>query len=474
MNKTQRFIPVIIASFFILSCVAGCQLKFSSVKPALEEEGEVFVYGQPFPQEAERLRFDLEGISAVRQDGTEIPLSLLFNKFEFPDVRRQRLVATGILPPGMYSGLSFKAAKAVLTTEEGEATLLAAEKPIKSDFPFAITRKNATTLSISFLYQKSVASGFSFNPTFSVRQPGQPVTGLIGYVSNSADNTVTVFDKKVGQVVSVIATGKAPKGIAIDQTRNRVYVAISGEDAVEAIDMYTGRPLNTIRLRDGSAPQDLALTPDGRLLISVNPGLNSVSFIDPLSFLELSQATVGDDPYSIRLDQTARRAYVFNVMSNSISIVDVAARSTVPAPVTVDTGVLRGDFASNGSRLYVISERSPYMTVINPASLQVSNRVFIRVPASALKVDIKTDLIYVAGTRRGEVEIYEPFSLIVVESIPAEASASYLTIDDQENSLLLLSQESRTLTSINFNTKQAVYVIDVGEDPYQVSLMGER
>src|SRR5512144_3164652 len=107
MNKTRPFIIVIIAS--ILMICFGCQAKFSSIKPALGEEGEVFVYVQPFPQEAERLRFNLEGISAVQQDGTEIPLSLLFNKFEAPDVRRQRLVASGILPPGMYRGLSFKA-----------------------------------------------------------------------------------------------------------------------------------------------------------------------------------------------------------------------------------------------------------------------------------------------------------------------------------------------------------------------------
>jgi uncharacterized protein YjiK len=61
-----------------------------------------------------------------------------------------------------------------------------------------------------------------------------------------------------------------------------------------------------------------------------------------------------------------------------------------------------------------------------------------------------------------------------VESIPAEGGASYLTIDGQENSLLLLSPESRTLTSVNINTRNIVFVIDVGEDPYQVTLMGER
>jgi DNA-binding beta-propeller fold protein YncE len=472
--KTVTTLILVIIAPFLLFCLSGCQAGLSSLKPVLDEEGEVFVYLQPFPQEAERLKFNLEGISAVRQDGSEIPLSLLFNKFEAPDVKRQRLLAQGILPPGMYRGLSFKAAKAVLTTEEGEASLLTTEKPVNADFPFSITRKKASTLAMSFLYQKSVASGFSFSPVFSVYQPAKPVTGLLGYVSNSGANTITVFDKKAGQVVTVLATGRAPKGIVFDQVRNRAYVALSGEDAIEAIDMITGDSFKTIQLHDGAAPQHLALTPDGRLLMSVNPGSKSVSFIDPLSYLELSHTAAGDAPSSILLEPAGgRRAYVFNVMSNSISIVDIAARATA-ATAAVDTGALRGQFNRNGSRLYVISEGSPYLTVIDPASLQVSNRVFMGIPANALKVDVKTDLIYAAGIKTNEVEIYEPLSLIAVESIPAEGGASYLTIDGQENSLLLLSPESRTLTSVNINTRNIVFVIDVGEDPYQVTLMGER
>ncbi len=456
-------------------CFAGCQAKFSSLKPVLDQEGEIFVYVQPFPQEAERLKFNLEAISALRQDGTEIPLSLLFNKFEAPDVRRQRLVASGILPPGMYRGLTFKAAKATLSTEDETANLLIPEKPVTAEFSFSVTRKKASVIVMNFLYQKSISDGFNFSPQFSLYQPGKPVTGLIGYVSNSRSNTITVFDKKAGQVVSVLATGRSPRGIAMDQARSRAYVALSGEDAIAAIDMTTGESLATIRLRDGAAPQHLALTPDGRLLMSVNPGLNTVSFIDPLAYLELTQTTVGDTPSAILLDPTGRRAYVFNIMSNTVSIVDVASRSAAAA-VTIETGAFWGQLSRNGGRLYVISERSPYMTIVDPTSagLPVTNRVFIRVPSDALKVDSKTDLIYVSGTQRGDVEIYDPLSLVSVESILADSAASYLTIDDQENSLMLLSSESRTLTSVNINTRKTLFIIDVGEDPYQVTLMGER
>jgi len=473
MKKIKHFILVIITPF-LLFCFSGCQANFSSFKPALGEEGEVFVYLQPFPQEAERLTFDLEEVSAVRQDGAEFPLSISLKSFAAPALRRQRLLAAGVLPPGRYRGLSFKPGKALLHTDEGEASLLIPKDPVVSDLPFTIARKKATPLFLNFLYQQSVIGGFSFNPAFSLFQPGKPVTGLVGYVSNSAENTITVFDKKSGQVISVLATGRGPKGVAFDRVRNRAYVALSEEDSVMAIDITTGEPLNTIRLHAGAGPRDLALAPDGQTLLSVNPGSNTVSFIDTLSYLELGWTNVEYSPASILLDPSARnKAYVFNELSNSLSVIDIAKRAVASSSPT-DTGPLRGQFSRNGGLIYIIYQRSPYLTIMDPASRQSTNRVYIGVPAEALKVDVKTGLIYVAGMRRGEVEIYEPLSLVAVDFIAAESSVSYLTIDDQENSLLLLSPGSRTLSSVNINTKNTVYTLDVGEDPYQVTLMGER
>jgi len=42
----------------------------------LEEEGEVLLYVQPFAQDADRLRFRIESISARKSDGTEFPVSV--------------------------------------------------------------------------------------------------------------------------------------------------------------------------------------------------------------------------------------------------------------------------------------------------------------------------------------------------------------------------------------------------------------
>ena len=216
-----------------LLMLGGCQATLSKFLPPLEEEGEVYLYAEPFPQEGERLRFNIEAIFAVSADGREFPLTVSLHELKPTNLRRQRLLAYGRVPPGPYVGFSFKVNKAFLKTEEGEANLLVPETPVRNDFPFTVNRKRAYVISLTFKYAESILSGFSFSPVFSMIIPARPIPGLTGYVSNSGSSNITVFDKKLNKVLAVIATGKGPEGMALDQRQGRAYVALSGDDAIE-------------------------------------------------------------------------------------------------------------------------------------------------------------------------------------------------------------------------------------------------
>src|SRR5512140_1192854 len=124
----KQFMTGMAALFAVSVSLAACQAKPSLMKPRLEEEGAVFVYVRPFPQDAERLTFRLEGISAVRQDGETVPMSLLVKEFSGKELTRERLLASGELSPGQYAGFSFRLKDATLKGEEGEIALLPAEE----------------------------------------------------------------------------------------------------------------------------------------------------------------------------------------------------------------------------------------------------------------------------------------------------------------------------------------------------------
>ena len=203
------------AVFSLLVC--GCAAVPSMIKPPLENEGEIFVYFRTFPREAEGLRFTAGSLFAVRSDGAEFPLSLSLGELNPGTMKRQRLLASGRVPPGQYVGLSSQINKAALTGDQGEAALLTPEGPVKTDFSFEVQRKQAVVLAMSLRYAESIQGGFRFSPVFSLSVPPRPVAGLTGYIASRNDNHIMVFDKKSGEVGAIISTGRGPEAVAIDQ-----------------------------------------------------------------------------------------------------------------------------------------------------------------------------------------------------------------------------------------------------------------
>lgn len=456
-----------------LLLLGACQARPSLVKQPLEQDGAVYVYLQPLPPEADRLTFHMDGVFATREDGVAIPLSLQVREFAGKDPKREKLLAYGDLPPGRYSGLSFRATDATLKGEEGDVALALAEEMPRASIPFVVVRKRAVVLSARFLYRDSVGDGFRFSPSFSAEVPGKIAVGRIGVVSSRGANIVTIFDKVSGHVVGVVPTGASPAGVVLDPVLRRAYVAIAGEDTIEAVDLLEGTVIDGQRITAGDSPLELALTSDGKKLLSVNSGSNTMSILDSSSLIETNRLQVGAGPQSVLIDRTGRRAYVFSTLSNTISVVDIDS-GAVAATVATESAPVRGQLDRAGKRLYVLHRSSPYLSVIDPVSLAVVQRVNVGGGGDALKVDSRTDLVYLAKRFGDEIDIYDPFSLLPIDFLGAGGEASYMTIDGEGNNLVIVLPGKNRIRIVHLVGKGTAAEIDVAEDPYLAAVMGER
>jgi DNA-binding beta-propeller fold protein YncE len=136
---------------------------------------------------------------------------------------------------------------------------------------------------------------------------------------------------------------------------------------------------------------------------------------------------------------------------------------------------VRGEFNRGGDRLYVLHKYSPYLGVFDPTSLSFVRRVYVGSGGMALKVDARTDLVYLSRQGTGEVAIYNPFSLLPVGSFrTAGGEPSCLAIDGEGNTLVVPLQGTDGVRAIRLIGNETAWEIDVGEDPYWVTLMGER
>ena len=239
------------------------------------------------------------------------------------------------------------------------------------------------------------------------------------------------------------------------------------------VDMAQGEVTDRIRLNTGDAPQELALTPDGTIAVTANTGSDSVSILDVTSFLELARIVVGQGPRSVLMDSSGKRAYVFNTLSDTISVIDVPNRA-LAATVRTEPEPLRGQFNRKGDRLFIMFGRSPYVVVLNVPSLAVEQRVFVGRGVSAIKIDPRTDLLYLGSSMDHFVTVYDPLSFTPNDFIDIKGPAGYLAIDNDENNLYAVVPERKVVSIVNLVSRKVVGEIDVSEAPSWVTMMGER
>src|ERR1700761_5379978 len=98
------------------------------------------------------------------------------------------------------------------------------------------------------------------------------------YVSDGADNTVTVLDLVYLRQDRVLQVGRQPTGLAVNPVRNEVYVVNSGSDTISVIDTVENAVAATIAVR--RAPFSIDVSPDGKRAYVPNSGSNSVSVLD--------------------------------------------------------------------------------------------------------------------------------------------------------------------------------------------------
>jgi DNA-binding beta-propeller fold protein YncE len=452
----------------------ACPPPMPAYRDALRDEGEIHLYLQPLPARAHRLDFRIAAIDAIPDHGEPVPLGTVLAEVSGRQlVGVQKRLAWGVAPPGSYRGLSIQIGKASLRGEEGSADLALPEEPVLVEQPFTVARKQASALFLSLDPEGLVTSGFRFTPVFHLAGPRQQLRGLLGFATHTGRNLVSVFNKHTMRVVDIIATGRGPMGAAIDPRRAWVYVALAGDDAIEAIEVNTGEILRRLELNFGDEPVEIALSPGGSLLVSANRGSNTASIIDAVSLRELDRVALPSEPTWVVVGGgTAPRAYLIQPISNALTAVDLSRRE-VAATRILDESPVRAALSRDGSSLYVITRHSSDLLVIDAASLALSGRIYVGAGATSVRADPQTGLIYV-GKSAGGISVVDPTSLLPIDRFRLDGDAAYLAIDDDENSLFVVLPELRAVRKLNLVSKRGEGEIDVAEGAYAVVLMGER
>lgn len=452
----------------------GCRPRAAAAqRPPRGEEAELAVYLQPLPPSP--LSLDLASIAVVRRDGPPVPLALRLHDVSSATANRQRLLAAGRIPAGMYAGLLVGVRRARLAMGD----LAVPEEPVSVPVEFSAPAGRGQVLFVALRPGGAISAGavLSSSP-FAAERPDRPAAPLLGLASVDELESVAVLDRRAHRVVGLLPTAPEPQEIAVDDVRQIAYVASAGGNRIQAFDLATFDELVPTRLRIGDRPLSLGLVPDGTLLVVANSGSESVSLVDPLSGEERQRIDLRGEPIQVVIDRAGLRAFVVLRRAAAVAIVGLggdlsfgaipgAAIRTIP----VEEQPARALVSPAGDQLTVAYAHAPFITVYSLPGGASLGRIFTGPGVSALLRDPATGWLVVASSD-ARLQVYDPGTLLPVYSIPLPAPASRLAIDAVEGALLALMPGRGSVAVIDLRSRRLRAEVDVGPGTRELALVG--
>ena len=138
----------------------------------------------------------------------------------------------------------------------------------------------------------------------------------IGARGVAEPGSVSIVDLARGAVITTLQVGRHPTSLAIDVSRQRLYVANTNDDTVSVIDTATRGVIATIPVQpfarrvEGIAPTAVVVSPDGRFLYIACGGINAIAVHDLAQNRIAGLIPTGWYPASLALDGAGRRLAV--------------------------------------------------------------------------------------------------------------------------------------------------------------------
>jgi YVTN family beta-propeller protein len=191
--------------------------------------------------------------------------------------------------------------------------------------------------------------------------------GRLLYVVCQDSNEVRVVDVQTNKVISRIAVGRMPRGIAVSPDGHRLYITNAWSDTVSVIDTATLQVLQT--LPTGPEPSGVVSDIAGATLYVANRLSGDISVIDVKGGQEIKRLLAGRGASYLVLSPDGRRIYCTHIYPNpgafrtppnsEITVIDTARQMVVERKSLHNVaGVFHVALSSDG-RLGVVAQLRP-------------------------------------------------------------------------------------------------------------------
>ena len=295
------------------------------------------------------------------------------------------------------------------------------------------------------------------------------ITGAVpfAYITNFANDTVSVIDMATNNVTTTVPVGSGPGGVAVTSDEKMVYVANSNDGTVSVIDTGTNTVISTVNIGTESGPTGVAVNPAGtKGYVVGNKG--TVSVIDRATNNVTATMPVGSGPGGVAITPDGTKVYVANSNDGTVSVIDTGTNN-VTATINVEnylSGVAANSAGTNG---YIANIVSNIISVI-----KMENNVTSTSNAAGQLVGVAVNTagtkVYVANSNDGTVSVIDTATNNVTATVNVGNKPAGVAVTPDGTKVCVANYGSNTVSVIDTATNTVTTTTKVGGGPCGVAL----
>ena len=192
--------------------------------------------------------------------------------------------------------------------------------------------------------------------------------GAVLLVGNKGEDSLSFIDLVTGRELARRETGPNPHEIAPSPDGSRVAVVAYGGGSIDIFDVASRERVKTVELAPDSRPHGIVWLPDGRI-VATTENARTLSIVAPdlstVSTIPIEQAGA----LMVAVSPDLRRAYVANIQSGTVSVVDMASARKV-RDIRIGTRPEGIAVTPDGRQLWVIEVGGDAVNVFDAATLR--------------------------------------------------------------------------------------------------------
>lgn len=270
-------------------------------------------------------------------------------------------------------------------------------------------------------------------PTTSAARVADTSRGLL-LVANKSAGTVSVLQPTSGAVAATLPTGEGPHEIAVSRDGRRALITNYGStgapgSSVTLFDLEGLRPLRTISLGEHRRPHGVAWLDEGRTFVVTSETSHALIVVDvangPIAAIPTGQET----SHMVVVSPERRHAYVANIDSGSVTMIDLVRREAVRTTET-GKGAEGIDVSPRGDEVWVTNRSANTLSVLDAHSLEP--RATIPTGSFPIRVKFTPDgrRALVTHARASELRIFDTHTRVELAAVrfPLDRGAAVPTM----------------------------------------------